>query len=343
LNERAVIPAAFIGSALGIRTLPPRSALAARDKHLQKSAVRAGGTTAARTRVVSLPDLNEVSGISGALGGFPLIVKPLSGVGAAFTTKVGNDNELREAVCTVAAGSQGPAQALVEEYISGREYHMDGYVVDGEIQFVSVSRYADNVLSVREGAVVQSVVVDPLRESLLYGRATDMASRALHALEIASSVFHLEFFVDEAGRVVFSECGARPGGGYIVQAVEAKFGIDLREVALRLAAGQPLPAAKPTAQSVGFSFLTAAPGRIVTRPQDTQILTLPGVRQVFYPYHPGDEVPDASSSSGQRLGLVLVEGSDDDELAYRLETVVQFVSERTLTHSEDHDREHQPA
>lgn len=330
LSEKSVVPAALVGSALGVPGLPVVAAITARDKHLQKSRIRSAGIAVARTAFVAAESDLDVAGVAAGCGGFPVVVKPVSGVGANFTSVARDETALRLAFDRVRSSSYGARGVLVEEFIAGVEHHLDGYLLDGRIRFLSVSRYTANVLAALEEDLVQSIIVNREDEPDLYARAASFAGDCLAAMGVDDSVFHLEFFVAEDGTLVFSECGARPGGGFIVQAVATKYGVDLREVALRLAAREPIPSpGKGLSGSVGFTFLSAESGVINARPSDDDVSALPGVLQVLMPYREGDEVPDASSSSGMRLGLALAEGDSYKGVCSRLDSVVRFVWDNT--------------
>jgi biotin carboxylase len=330
LSEKSVVPAALVSAALGVPGPPVAVAITARDKHLQKSRIRSAGIPVARTAFVAAESDVDLRGVVAACGGFPVVVKPVSGVGANSTCVARDETELRQALDRIRPSSHGARGVLVEEFVTGAEHHLDGYLVDGRIQLLSVSRYTTNVLAALEENLVQSIVVNPGDEPDLHERAGAFAGACLAAMGVDNSVFHLEFFVTEDGELVFSECGARPGGGFIAQAVAAKYGVDLREVALRLAAREPVPAPGAIGSgSVGFTFLSARSGVIAARPSDEDVLALPGVLRVLLPYGAGDEVPDASSSSGMRLGLALARGESYEDLRARLDAAVGFVWDHT--------------
>ncbi|QHT57565.1 ATP-grasp domain-containing protein [Cellulomonas sp. H30R-01] len=334
LSERAVLPAAFLRAALDLPGLRPAEAVACRDKAVQKQVVRAAGLPVARAVAVEAAELADPSGVeraAEACGGLPVVVKPVDGVGAGSTTVARTVAELHAAVRDVHRAAGGPA--LVEELVVGREHHVDGWTEDGELRLASVSRYGTNVLAVRDGAVLRSTLVDDTDPA--HAAARDLAARAVAALALTRSVFHLELFVRPDGGAVFSECGARPGGGFIPHTVAARWGTDLREVAVRLASGRPVDRPAPVStDAYGFTFLSAAPGRIVARPADDDVAALPGVRAVHLPYGVGDTVPDGALSSGRRLGLALVGGRDDAELERRLDATVAFVHARTRVTTE---------
>jgi len=99
---------------------------------------------------------------------------------------------------------------LLEAFVDGEELHVDGVVRGGSIQAMAVSRYTNKPLDRRRGAVVDSVVLDPVRFKQYYAQSTDVAARVLRALDRREGVFHLEAF-RSGDRYLFSECAALPG------------------------------------------------------------------------------------------------------------------------------------
>ncbi|MEK8145646.1 hypothetical protein NKH18_42960 [Streptomyces sp. M10(2022)] len=49
----------------------------------------------------------------------------------------------------------------MEEFIHGRELHLDGVVRDGKLQFFTVARYLVNVIAIRAGGATGSVLLRP--------------------------------------------------------------------------------------------------------------------------------------------------------------------------------------
>lgn len=216
-DELPIVPAAAIADAYHRRSwLPLRTAVAMRDKFVQKAMIRDAGLPVARCWTVNRVDeLADRAAIPG-------VVKPLGGAGTQLTYAVTDRESLDIAVQAITASGQ-PGPWLVEEFVTGNELHIDGVVRDGVIRFLSVSRYLQNVINIQRGLSMGSVVADPQASAGLYASAGDLASAALKALGHTEGVFHMEAF--EGGEeLVFSECAGRLSGGLLVETVIAKFG-----------------------------------------------------------------------------------------------------------------------
>lgn len=326
LSERAVGPAAFLRAALGLVGPGPTTAVAFRDKSIQKELVRRAGVSVARAARIEVGEAGSADDAVRACGGLPIVVKPVDGVGASCTTIARTVREVLAAADEIRLRTRGPA--LAEEFVGGAEHHVDGWVRNGAVEFSSVARYRENVLSVTDGALLRSSLLAV--DHPLQARARVLAQRAVAALGLADGTFHLEFFATADGDLVFSECGARPGGGFITQTIAARYGVDLRAVAVESAGG--LQANLPdriVGGAFGFTFLTAPPGRVVRQPSRASIRELPGVLEARLTVAPGSLVPDNRASSGRRYGLALVTGVTSSELERRMDAVVAYVHDHT--------------
>lgn len=324
-RELAVTATAVVATELGAMGLPVRTALLCRDKVLQKRAVRAVGLPCAE-QVVFEPPASLWSQQAAALdaGALPGVLKPVAGGGSRGASVV---RDRRDLVNALARAQGGDAQVL-ESFVAGAELHCDGYVVGGRLGFLSVSRYGEPVLAVRAGRPLRSCVLGDA-ESELRERAAELTARALAALGLRDSVFHLEAF-ETADGLVFSEVAARPGGGFVTQAVRARYGVDLRHAAMRIALGRlPDPAASPRTTAVGFTFLPAPAGRVTAVPDRDVLAALPGVLAIDLQADVGDIMPDMTQDSAKRLGLVLCEANDGTALHARLDAVVEAARNST--------------
>lgn len=333
-QEIAVICAAIIGSLVGDTRVSVTSAIASRDKVVQKRAVAAGGL-----RVPAVTEINDIDSASGIICenlSYPLVLKPVAGGGTRDTFRVNTDVELADAFnrIRVSGGNSNRNQYMLEEFTTGSEIHIDGVLVGGSIDFISVSRYRANLLDLRSGVVASSVVFDPSIDSELYDRSRDFAETALRSIGQRDTVFHLEAFIVEDGSLVFSECGARAGGAFVTNAVWAKFGVDLRRCALDLAIGvEPTIQHRPTSQHIGFTLLPSPPGRLSTVPAAEDIYSIPGVLNVEITRHPGDQMKDMSIDSAQRLGMAVVGADSVNELEQRMDHLVAMVQGAVVVHA----------
>lgn len=309
-EEFAVTSAAVLAELLGARGMAVDTALRFRDKAVQKAAVAAAGIPVAASRHVDdlarlATDDDPARGL-----GYPVVLKPVAGAATEATVRAVSAAELRVAAKELLARHPERRNYLLEEFVPGVEWHIDGYVSGGELRHAAVSRYAAPLLDIRDGVMVASVLFDPRRDAEEVARGTDLTRRALAALGATDLVFHLECF-DTGAELVFSECGARLGGGMVGQTVLAAHGVDLAYASVAVHTGDPLPAPMPEVdrESFGWVCLPTRPGA-VNHVTEQDLLRLPGIRAARLEVPAGATMPDTRTDSATRLGVAVVSAPD---------------------------------
>jgi biotin carboxylase len=138
---------------------------------------------------------------------------------------------------------------LVERFIPGDVYHVDGIVADGRVVFAEAHRYGDAPFAVMHGGGIFSTsTID--RDGDEWNALVSMNERVVQGLGLKWGVTHTEFIrAHEDGRFYFLESAARVGGAFIAETIEAATGINLwREWArVEMAAARGIPYVVPTA------------------------------------------------------------------------------------------------
>ncbi|MEV0129586.1 hypothetical protein AB0H83_14155 [Dactylosporangium sp. NPDC050688] len=328
-SEHGLVAAAALANILGIRGPAPRTAVNFRDKWLQKQIVAAAGVTVARSRVVEdvyAPDPDAFTGFDVA------VLKPIAGGGTRNTSVVRSTEEFL-ATCAEYRRRRLPTRTFVlEEFIAGDEWVVEGVCFGGIIQFFCVGAYSAPCLSiVTEDAVMRGERFDPVADEPVYRLVAPLLERALPALGLVDGVFHLELFHQAAtGTVVFGECAARRGGGLTHEVVQCKFGVDLGEASVLCALGTD-PMIKPAVRPgvVGSTFLATRPGVLVGYPSPEQIRQLPGIEHVRLELPFGSVVPDTTTTI-QGVGQVVVTGDTRQEFRDRCDHLVRWFDERLI-------------
>lgn len=211
---------------------------AVRDKRVMHALVqRAGIPTTRRITPAELADWDF---------GNAVVAKPASGAGSEGVRRLSSAND--------PVGEDD----VVEAWQSGTPGHVDGVSVGGEVTFAVASTYG-------QGTCFAFAQGEPLTSRTLHGDdpeaelMIEQARRVVRALSLPDGAFHCEFFVDD-GEVVFLEIGARPGGGFIVEAVEAATGVDLRDEHVRASLGLGPESTSTRQRAAGFWLLPVPPG-----------------------------------------------------------------------------------
>nr|WP_255427671.1 ATP-grasp domain-containing protein [Yimella sp. cx-51] len=204
--ESHTLPAAVVRERHGIPGTSVHTTYLCRDKPAMKEALRKAGVPTAAS--IGASNAEEIRAFV-AEQGYPIIIKPRDGAGAAGTHKVSNDNELDAVLDTL--GHTG--SVAVEEFIEGHEGFYDTISVDGEIKLDFASHYYPGVLEAMRTRWIspQYISTNRIGEGELYGQLRELGERVNEALGIRTSATHMEYFVSPKG-LRFSEIGARPPG-----------------------------------------------------------------------------------------------------------------------------------
>lgn len=115
---------------------------------------------------------------------------------------------------------------LLEQFVPGDIFHVDSIVSEGAVVFAAVSGYGKPPMQVmHEGGVFTTRVLE--RGSAETGGLTAINSRLMPAMGMVRGVTHAEYIRGRDGRFYFLEAGARVGGAFIAEVVEAATGVNL--------------------------------------------------------------------------------------------------------------------
>ncbi len=201
-----------------------------RDKSVMKQHLRAAGVPCARyARVESHADaLRLVEEV-----GYPIIVKPVDGLGTRATFRVTNREELDHAMAALRPSPGRPLQ--VEEFLVGTEHSFETVTINGKPVWSSSTNYIPGPLEVLETPWIQYCVVLP-RETSGMERFRKVNYAALEALGMQTGLSHMELFTRSNGSVAVNEVGARPPGVNIMPMISLTHGVDFVRSWVRLMA-----------------------------------------------------------------------------------------------------------
>jgi carbamoylphosphate synthase large subunit len=205
--EAHISTAAAVREATGIPGTSVRTAYLCRDKPAMKESLRKAGIACAQSTRATTPE--EAREFAAAVG-FPLIIKPPAGAGAAGTFRVRDGKALEQVI--VESGLAAGQAVAVEEFIEGHEGFIDTITIDGKVAHEFVTHYYPNVLeAMRERWISPQMVVTNRIDAPGYQEVREMTRAVIAALDIGTSATHMEWFVGPKG-LKFSEIGCRPPG-----------------------------------------------------------------------------------------------------------------------------------
>ena len=206
--EALMLPAAHVREATGIPGLSSEKVLLCRDKFIMKQYLRERGIPCARNAAVDTVD-DAVQFVKEV--GYPVIIKPRDGAGAAGTSRVDDDAGLAKALAELGVG-RGRTYVTMEEFVSGHEGFYDTLTVNGEVVFEAVSHYYPNVLDAMRNRWISPYIITTNRiDAPGYNELKTMGRKVVKELGLPTAPTHMEWFFGPKG-LSFSEIGARPPG-----------------------------------------------------------------------------------------------------------------------------------
>jgi formate-dependent phosphoribosylglycinamide formyltransferase (GAR transformylase) len=206
--EAHILATAQVREACTIPGTSVHTAWLCRDKPSMKQALREVGVPTAASAAVG--SAAEARAFAGQVG-FPLILKPRSGAGAAGTMRADSAADLDHALGVF--GGEGVESIAKEEFIEGHEGFYDTITVSGQVALDFVSHYYPNVLEAMRTRWISPEFISTNRIDTApeYSELREMGRRVIAALGIGTSATHMEWFFGPKG-LKFSEIGCRPPG-----------------------------------------------------------------------------------------------------------------------------------
>ena len=211
---------------LGLRFSPPAAVLAAKNKFLARQKFRDAGLLTPRHELFQQP--------TGA-SRYPCVLKPLGLSGSRGVIRANDAKEFATAFARIKKIAREPS-VLVEDFIPGHEYALEGIVTEGRLQALALFDKPD----VLDGPFFEETiyVTVPQQDAI-----TETAQHAITALRLTHGPVHAEMRVNGDG-VWMLEVAARPIGGLCSRVLKFSGGKSLEEVILRHAVGEDVSDAR---------------------------------------------------------------------------------------------------
>jgi len=239
---------------------------------------------------------------------FPCVLKPLDGSASRGVIRADNQEEFLEAASRIGRMQQG--DLIVEDYIPGREFALEGVVTAGQLQTLALFDKPDPL----EGPYFEETIyVTPSREpEAIQQRIRETAQSAVTALGLTDGPVHAEMRVNQQG-VWILEAAARPIGGLCARVLRfAPPHMTLEQLLLRHSLGDDVTDAKMAPGSHGVMMIPiphAGVYRGVEGLEDAR--RVPGVEDVIITAKEGQEMLPLPEGSTY-LGFLFFRGESID-------------------------------
>jgi len=296
VGDQPACVAAQAAERLRLRFHPVEAASAAANKLRSREHFRAAGMLVPEFRRMTAADAS-IAGIK-----FPCVLKPLDSSGSRGVIRANDEDEFREAASRIARmQAHGQEKDLiVEDYIPGREFALEGVVTAGKLQTLAIFDKPDPL----EGPYFEETIyLTPSREpEHIQGQIRKKAQAAVTSLGLADGPVHAEMRVNDQG-VWMLEAAARPIGGLCARVLRfaAPF-YTLEQLLLRHALGEDVSGAVLAPGSHGVMMIpipSAGVYRGVQGLEDAR--RVPGVEDIVITAKEGQELlplPEGSTYLG---------------------------------------------
>jgi biotin carboxylase len=299
-----------IASKLELSTISPETAKNVRQKHLMRSVIQEKNLRSPMFRTVD--SVKEGLQCADEIG-FPMVVKPISWSGSLFVKRVDNLSQLKEGLKQIFLssfseyGMPSARQAIMEEYLSGKEYSVEGYAYDKQITIVSITEkfLGTEPFFVEIGHITPAVLSRDVQKDI-----EDYVRDVAIALQISVGPFHCEIRLTEAGPVLI-EIGARLAGDRICDLILYAKGVNMYQITidsyLNVLDGINLGNMPSELQHFCGIRYFIRPNLLSYQQVNSTLLldTYSGIRDFQIQVAPGEKVPPPTSSLG-RLGYVIM-------------------------------------
>jgi biotin carboxylase len=218
--------AALAAKRLGLRFSSPAAVLAAKNKFLARQKFRQAGLLTPGHELFRQP--------SGTLR-YPCVLKPLGLSGSRGVIRANDAKEFATAFARIKNIAREPS-VLVEDFIPGHEYALEGMVTQGRLQVLALFNKPDPL----DGPFFEETIYVTVPEQDAISQTTQ---RAIAALGLTHGPVHAEMRVNDEG-VWMLEVAARPIGGLCSRVLKFSGGKSLEELILRHAMGQDVSDAR---------------------------------------------------------------------------------------------------
>ena len=231
-SDIAAPTVAYVAEQMDLPGNPYEAACRAHDKHLMREALVAAKVDCPAYRVVATGERITTTGLA-----LPLIVKPSDRSGSLGVQKVERWEDLEGAVLAAQRFSLA-GEALIEEYIEGREISVETISQDGKHYPLQITDKTTTGAPhfVELAHHKPSTLPEPMQE-----RIFELTKWALYALGLTHGASHSEYRITDEGRIVVMEIGGRMGGDFIgSHLVPLSTGYDFLQGVIQVALGEPI-------------------------------------------------------------------------------------------------------
>lgn len=263
-------------------------------------------------------DVNQLINLKSVLV-YPLMVKPLDGSGSKGASKVESYKELKTAI-EFACENSISRTALLEQFILGKEYGVESFVLDGQVKMIEIigKQMTQPPIFAELGHYYPSNI--PNEQKII-----NIIHQAIKSLGINFGSVNMDFLLTEDGKVYIVDVGARMGGNligshiipkgtsidYIGNIIKASLAIDDIDFSIKLRS------------NVSTKILALSPGKIKSLP-DFNIIEKDQNVKIFPLFN---HQINSYLNNLDGCGYIVASDSDSlDLLEYKTENIKKYIN-----------------
>ena len=298
-TDVAVMTIGRVNDELGLSGISYSAARIACDKVLMKQCYEEHGVRTARYRKVYFNE-NVDEKIEGLQ--YPLIIKIVDSSGSRGITRVDRPDQIQAAITNAQAYTRKDYY-IVEEFIIGREFGAQAFVMDGKVQFILP--HGDYIFHGSTGVPAGHFAPYELSEEAQKD-CCETCEKAILAMGLDNCAVNCDFIMRD-GKTYVLEIGGRSGATCLAELVSIYYGYDYYKKIIEVALGQkpdfPKDKAVPNAS------------KLLMSDKDGEIITLANrnpksdsnICEVCFDYTIGDQVKKFHVGPN-RIGHVVTKG-----------------------------------
>ena len=319
-TDKPLVMMARIAEKYGFPFYSVETAQWSTDKFQMKQRFMDGGVPCAKGRLVK--SVSEVEDFE-----FPVIIKPRDNSGSRGVKLCRNKEEL-EASMNEALEVSKLDTVLVEEFIEGPEYSIEGLHHDGKSEVIQFTekKTTEFPYNVELGHIQPANISEENQQKI-----REIVSKIGAALHFENCPSHTELKINERGIFVI-ETSPRLGGDYITSTLTPlSTGVNLEDELLRMSLGEEINLQPKLVQYSGVRFFVFEEGSVIKHAPDVDFVkNWPHVVDFSFNLKEGDKVNRITSSLNRYGHLILIAGNRES-IDDAFEKYEKAIKERILT------------
>lgn len=298
-TDKPLVMMARIAEKYGFPFYSVETAQWSTDKFQMKKRFELGGVPHAQGRLIS--KVEEAEGLV-----FPVIVKPRDNSGSRGVKLCRNQVELKTSIDEALENSKLDS-VLVEEFIEGPEYSIEGLHHDGKSEVIQFTekKTTEFPYNVELGHIQPANISDDNKQKI-----REIVAKIGKALQFVNCPSHTELKINERGIFVI-ETSPRLGGDYITSTLTPlSTGVTLEDELLKISLGETINPAPKAVQYSGVRFFSFEEGSVIKHvPKSEFVKTWPHVVDFSFNLKEGEKVNRITSSLNRYGHLTLTAGN----------------------------------